>query len=169
MLTVGGCFTGDPVSINTGQQTLGFYFNETGLQWDYAQDGFAGWIGMCFFPFRFPFFFFSPLPPLFSNADSPHLVSVRLVARPAPALLEIQLLRRSAAVQLCPGAAVSRAGVSAIEGPCGSENSWSSGRGSLIGRGWMQSRHGEVEKWHALIAGLEEEKAFVQILLKGPD
>ncbi|MDI1489153.1 MAG: hypothetical protein OHK93_008431 [Ramalina farinacea] len=36
--------TRDPVSINTGQQTVGFYFNETGLQWDYAEDGFAGWI-----------------------------------------------------------------------------------------------------------------------------
>ena len=41
--------------------------------------------------------------------------SVRLVARPAPALLEVQLLRCSAAVQLRAGGAASRCCLSAIE------------------------------------------------------
>ena len=35
----------DFVSINAGYGVPGFFFNETGLQYDQDPDGFAGWLG----------------------------------------------------------------------------------------------------------------------------
>ena len=35
----------DFVSINAGFGSAGFFFNETGLQYDQDLDGFAGWLG----------------------------------------------------------------------------------------------------------------------------
>ena len=50
------CAEWDFVAINAGYGDSGFFFNETGLQWDEYPGTFGGWLGGFFL------FFFFPLP-----------------------------------------------------------------------------------------------------------
>ena len=42
----------DFVAINAGYGDSGFFFNESGLQWDEYPGTFGGWLGGFFLPFR---------------------------------------------------------------------------------------------------------------------